>query len=424
MLKLLRIMVLAFFSFSLIFSLDHSEFVRSIKTGRDVSRSEAVIFTAGAYDLFHIGHLKLLEGARALGGRLIVGVASDDFMTQVKKRKPVINEQQRLAIIKSLKCVDEAYINNSLDELRLFIKDSGADVVVKGSDWEGLFDDLAGCSVTYLPYTEGISTTKIIETIGERSGVSYVVVPGKETMALTLYQLMYDFDFYCSEYGLAYVATAGTALGAIRHGGLMQWDDDLDVMILKNQLAGLNKVIAAMKSLGYVIEDRRNSKDYPWDGFKIKAMQSSGKSWDLDVFVHDLESDRTPLDLIAHVFKGSKIFPLRRIRFGAFFINLDNDFQNQCDNNFGKDWLHKVKKYNHSENLSGEVQILQQGDFLPLGPVGPLKARQAQIAVVSAASKSILPSENYEEKYSKKYWLSKALLQKGYYPWGKSGTTP
>lgn len=364
----------------------HADFnsVRSIKTGDYISRSEAIVITHGVFDLFHIGHLKLLERARALGGRLIVGVAGDEHIAHAKKRKPIINQDQRLEIIRSLKCVDEAYIFDSRQEMLDIIKKCNADVVVKGSDWEGKFEEQVRCPVFYLPYTEGISTTQLLETIRETAESPYLVIKEKRELALTLYQLMYDFDFYCQLFKVPYFATGGTLLGAIRHGGLMQWDDDLDVIVLKDQLEGLDNVFTIMEQLGYVVEDRRTVKAWKWDGFKVKAIQASGKSYDLDIFIrHKLPGDSykscSSNVCGSYLLKKKDIFPLRRVKFGGFFINVINSFQYQLDEKFGKEWSSIVSKYNHSENLPKSMGLLQQKDFLPLGPFGPLKERDINV---------------------------------------------
>ena len=67
-------------------------------------------YTCGVYDLFHIGHLNLFERCKANCDYLIVGVCDDDYVRQYKSKDPVINETDRVRIVKALKCVDDAYI--------------------------------------------------------------------------------------------------------------------------------------------------------------------------------------------------------------------------------------------------------------------------------------------------------------------------
>lgn len=124
------------------------------------------IITFGTFDVLHVGHLRLLERAAALGDRLIVGVSSDDLNARKKGRRPVYSLQDRLALLRALRCVDDVFVEESLDLKREYITRAQADVLVMGDDWIGKFDycnDL--CEVIYLPRTPSISTTEIIEVI-------------------------------------------------------------------------------------------------------------------------------------------------------------------------------------------------------------------------------------------------------------------
>ena len=77
-------------------------------------------YTAGVFDLFHIGHLNLIKKAKQNCDYLIVGVNSDKLVQQYKHKTPVISEKERLEIIKSLKYVDQAVIVNTRDKLDAF----------------------------------------------------------------------------------------------------------------------------------------------------------------------------------------------------------------------------------------------------------------------------------------------------------------
>jgi glycerol-3-phosphate cytidylyltransferase len=119
------------------------------------------ILTYGTYDLFHIGHVRLLERARALGDRLVVGVSSDEF-NKLKGKRSIMRYEHRAAIVAALACVDEVFPEHDWEQKADDIQRVVADVLVMGDDWAGKFDDLAGlCNVTYLPRTEGISTTEL-----------------------------------------------------------------------------------------------------------------------------------------------------------------------------------------------------------------------------------------------------------------------
>jgi glycerol-3-phosphate cytidylyltransferase len=127
------------------------------------------IITFGTYDLLHVGHIRILERSAKLGDKLIVGVSSDELNISKKGRAPVYSTSDRVEIIKSIRCVDEVFVEHSLEEKGQYILDAKADILVMGDDWAGKFDEFNTiCDVVYLPRTEGISTTHYIETISER----------------------------------------------------------------------------------------------------------------------------------------------------------------------------------------------------------------------------------------------------------------
>ncbi|WP_085306001.1 adenylyltransferase/cytidyltransferase family protein [Colwellia polaris] len=124
------------------------------------------IITFGTFDLFHIGHLQILKRARAMGDYLIVGISTDKLNFSKKQRNPICSEQNRMDIIKELKCVDEVFYEDALELKRQYIIDSKADVLVMGDDWAGKFDEFNDiCSVQYLSRTPSISTTALIEIV-------------------------------------------------------------------------------------------------------------------------------------------------------------------------------------------------------------------------------------------------------------------
>jgi len=124
------------------------------------------VITFGTFDILHIGHINILHRAKALGDRLVVGISTDALNFSKKKRYPVYPENERLEIIRSLRVVDEVFLEESLELKGEYIKRYGADVLVMGADWEGKFDAFkALCEVVYLPRTEGITTTSLIAEI-------------------------------------------------------------------------------------------------------------------------------------------------------------------------------------------------------------------------------------------------------------------
>ena len=127
------------------------------------------VITFGTFDVFHLGHLRVLERAAALGDRLVVGVSADALNERKKGRAPVFGEHERLAIVAALKVVDDVFVEETLEQKRDYIVEHGADVLVMGDDWAGRFDEFEDvCEVVYLPRTPAISTTAIIEHISDR----------------------------------------------------------------------------------------------------------------------------------------------------------------------------------------------------------------------------------------------------------------
>jgi glycerol-3-phosphate cytidylyltransferase len=128
--------------------------------------SPRTVITFGTFDVFHVGHVRVLERAAALGDRLVVGVSSDALNIAKKGRAPVFNQDERMEIVRSLRCVDEVFVEESLEEKRDYILQHGADVLVMGDDWRGRFDWVSDvCEVVYLERTPSVSTTGLIEHI-------------------------------------------------------------------------------------------------------------------------------------------------------------------------------------------------------------------------------------------------------------------
>lgn len=120
------------------------------------------VITFGTYDLFHYGHLRILERAATYGDRLLVGCSTDELNEDKKGYRPVFPYAHRAAILGALSVVDLVFPEESLDAKRSYVLGHGADVLVMGADWEGRFDELSDvCKVVYLDRTPGISTSDL-----------------------------------------------------------------------------------------------------------------------------------------------------------------------------------------------------------------------------------------------------------------------
>jgi cytidyltransferase-like protein len=142
------------------------------------------VLAIGVFDLFHIGHLRYLQYARALGNHLVVGVTPDAIALSMKGKRPVIPEEQRMEIIRGLGWVDVvALLPSSTEETQVaaeWMNIWGIDSVVVGGEWIGsqrwirLEPALAerGISVTFAPHTKLVSTTQIVAKIIRMAGDS------------------------------------------------------------------------------------------------------------------------------------------------------------------------------------------------------------------------------------------------------------
>lgn len=128
------------------------------------------VITYGTFDLFHVGHLRLLERARAMGDRLVVGVSTDEFNAS-KGKSATVSFDQRRAILAALRCVDLIIPERSWAQKEGDILEHGVGLFVMGDDWRGKFDHLQtpSCRVEYLARTSGISTSYLRRIITQEA---------------------------------------------------------------------------------------------------------------------------------------------------------------------------------------------------------------------------------------------------------------
>ncbi len=129
-------------------------------------------YTTGVYDLFHIGHLNIIHRAKEQCDYLIVGVSTDEFVMEYKKKKPIIPFDERIAIVGALKYVDQVVPQTSMDKFEAW-KDLHFDAIFHGDDWKGasMYHDFekklkeVGVEIVYFPYTKGTSSTVLAEVL-------------------------------------------------------------------------------------------------------------------------------------------------------------------------------------------------------------------------------------------------------------------
>ena len=131
------------------------------------------VYTAGAFDCLHIGHIRLLKAAKKRGKNLVVAVSTNELIFDYKNIFPFQSLEERIEIVSSIKYVDEVVVQISRDNKLKDCLKNKCDCMVVGSDWEGtdFFKKLEkefeskGLKIIYHPYTKGISTTIIRSNI-------------------------------------------------------------------------------------------------------------------------------------------------------------------------------------------------------------------------------------------------------------------
>jgi glycerol-3-phosphate cytidylyltransferase len=139
------------------------------------TRRGLVVFTAGVWDILHIGHLNLLSRAKALGDLLMVGVLTDEAAERYKPR-PVMPFEQRIEIVKALRMVDAVFPVHDTNATSL-LAELEPDILVHGSDishkpgWEigQTWMRENGREFVVLPYTEGVSSTRLKDAVRARA---------------------------------------------------------------------------------------------------------------------------------------------------------------------------------------------------------------------------------------------------------------
>ena len=135
-------------------------------------KKEKIVLTYGTFDMFHIGHLNLLNRLKSVGDKLIVAVSTDEF-NSIKGKKTLIPFEQRALIVQNIKCVDMVISEKNWEQKIDDIKKYNVDIFAIGDDWQGKFDFLKNhCEVIYLPRTQNISTTELKKELNKYLGIN------------------------------------------------------------------------------------------------------------------------------------------------------------------------------------------------------------------------------------------------------------
>jgi len=144
--------------------LNWNELKRAVDEAK--AKGRKIVFTNGCFDVLHIGHIRYLRDAKALGDVLVIGLNSDKSVSIIKPGRPVNPQDRRAEILAALEMVDYISIFEEDTPYEL-IKVVQPDILVKGGDWKK--EDIVGSDIAKetrsLPYVKGVSTTEIIEKI-------------------------------------------------------------------------------------------------------------------------------------------------------------------------------------------------------------------------------------------------------------------
>lgn len=143
-----------------------------IEIQKEEMKTYKVGYTQGTFDMFHVGHLNLLNHAKEHCDYLIVGVNADELVEEYKHKTPVINEIERAEIVRNIKAVDRCEITHTLDKTKAHER-FRFDAIFIGDDWKGNSRwqqteeemNKIGVDLVYLPHTSGISSTALTEVI-------------------------------------------------------------------------------------------------------------------------------------------------------------------------------------------------------------------------------------------------------------------
>ncbi len=331
------------------------------------------IYVEMVADLFHYGHVEFLRKAKALGDRLVVGVLSDEWAEEYK-RKPVITAQERAKVIEGCRYVDEVIIQaepatgkwlkkndyilaialkNEADKARHIATSIGHN---KAREIE-------------LPYEYGISTTDIIQRIQEREkALKDEIATIKKFFAprwqghewLLAEQTLKDIGNLFKKHGIEYFLAFGSLIGAVRHQGVIPWDDDIDIAITEKDEEKLKSIAWVFKKAGYNLACyTRELHNYMEIYYKISTIGRKNSpnrihSWPfVDIFIlrsSKVNPEKCHLDY--RELNKSDIFPLKQAKFGNLMLPVPGnqeilatlynaDYMIEC---FSTNYIHRNEK--------------------------------------------------------------------------------
>jgi glycerol-3-phosphate cytidylyltransferase len=130
---------------------------------KNITKGYKIIYTTGAFDMLHSGHINILKKSKSLCDYLIVGLSTDKLIEEAKGRKPIIPFEDRLNTLQAIKYVDKVIpqMNKNKQEI---VEKYKIDAITVGDDWKGKYPNVS-CDLIYFPYTKEVSSTKLRENL-------------------------------------------------------------------------------------------------------------------------------------------------------------------------------------------------------------------------------------------------------------------
>jgi len=224
---------------------------------------------------------------------------------------------------------------------------------------------------------------KEIVELKKREYFGKLVYPESQDI-LNCYQILHDITTLFEKHNIEYYIDGGTLLGAVRHKGMIPWDDDLDVEVLQENESVLksDKFKYILKKKGYDIIQYR----FGYKIFKINGKNIKNYKWKypfLDIFISKMEDGRTKLVLSNKdnqwdkcYFLKDELYPLKKYKFGKIKVNGPNNPYGYLSKCYGKDWNSvKYQQWDHKneKRIRKVKSVLTEEDRKPAIPTGPIK---------------------------------------------------
>lgn len=343
-----------------------------------------IVIMLGSFEMFNAADIENLSKAKELacGGKLFVGVFSDDFNDRKKKRKTVVSQDSRLAIVKACTYVDGVFLKESMERVEAYIDRYHADLLVMEDDCFGKFNNIRPVQCIYLPKTSETSTTDTIADTIQPSGKpsdeqSLVRNTGEfvehrfdKNFPPAMYHDIYEFQRIMDICQIPFFFNRKTLLGAARHGGLPAWEEHADAAILAEHVnMFVQKGLPYLLSKGYAV----SYIDSNWKGYQIHPFREQNE-WmtymELSIMDFCTETSEYVSTIKSPALRVRKeqIFPIKKTQFGSTLISVPNDYPSFLETYFGTDWKTHIQACNYRFSVEEEPREANPQDLLPAGP--------------------------------------------------------